>query len=401
MRMMSLKRILLINLIIILVIPFFRPLIVEGKTLNDLDQELKTLERKEMENQAKIKNTEAEIAQTKKDINNIYAEMDNISAEIIAKNKEIEELSLKIELKDKETKELMRFLQVSNGGSIYLDYIMGAENLSDFVYRLSIIEQLTKYNSDLVKQMGDLITANELRKVELKDKEQTLIVKQADLKLKVDSLGSKRSTLYEYSSDLVAEIKTSKEVIKMYKDAGCRPNDNINTCANKLLPPDTRFWRPLIRGYVTSEYGNRLHPIYKDWRLHDGIDLSDANKSSTRVYAAANGKVAHVGYDSSRGNYIVIHHNINNKKYTTTYLHLKGGSINIGKGSIVSKDTILATMGTTGSSTGEHLHFSIANGLWFQDYVFYSDFVNKTVNPRIYVNFPNGKVYWYDRVSKY
>lgn len=398
---MLIKKILIVNLIIIMLMYFCFPLIVEGKTLNDLDQELKTLEKKEAENQANIKNTEAEINQTKKDINDSYVEMDNISAEIIAKNKEIEDLSIKIELKDQETKDLMKFLQASNGGSVYLDYIMGAENLSDFVYRLSIIEQLTRYNSDLIKEMGDLITANESRKVELKEKEQALIVKQAELKQKVDSLGSKRSNLYEYSSDLTEEIKTSKQVIKMYKDAGCKANDNINTCANKLLPPDTRFWRPLIRGYVSSEYGNRFHPIDKVWRMHDGIDLSDANKDSTRVYAAANGKVAHIGYDNSRGNYIVIHHNINNIKYTTTYLHLKGGSINVNKGSIVSKDTVLATMGTTGSSTGEHLHFSIANGLWFQDYVSYYDFVNKTINPRIYVNFPSIRVYWYDRVTKY
>ncbi len=400
-----LRKLFFIFLIIMVIIPpFFGILPVEAsnKTLQDLYNELEKLRTDEQQTHTDIKRTEAEINQTKRNITSIYNEMDAIGKEIIVKNQEIAQLAESIIERDKEIKELMRFIQFSSGDLIYLEYIMGADTLADFIYRIAVAEQLTKHNSNLIDEMNNMIEANELKKIELAQKEQDLTNRQAALKKQVDALGQERSSLYEYDRSLQDELKTANEVIKMYENAGCKPHENIATCANRLLPPDTRFWRPMVQGYVTSEYGMRIHPISGTLRLHDGIDLSNSDRYNTRIYATANGKVASIGYTASMGYYVIIHHNINNKGFTSQYLHLKAGSIRVKNGDLVSKDTIIATMGTTGSSTGEHLHFAIANGHRYKDYYTYADFVNKTVNPRTYVNFPSGRrVFWYNRINLY
>jgi murein DD-endopeptidase MepM/ murein hydrolase activator NlpD len=374
---------------------------VEARTLQDLVNELKNIEEENKTTKNEIKKTEGEINQIKRDINQIYVDMDKISKEIIAKTKEIEQLDIEIEEKTEQTKELMKFIQLSGGSSIYVEYIMGADTLTDFIYRISIAEQLSKYNSDLIDQMNNMIRANEKRKVDLNQMNVNLSKKQVDLKKKLDSLGKQRANLYEYESSLEEEIKASRQVIEMYQKAGCSLHERIDVCAKRMLPPDTRFWRPMDQGRVTSEYGMRFHPISGQLKMHDGIDLSNSALYTTKIYSTANGKVAKIGYDNSRGHYIIIHHNINGKNYTSTYLHLMTGTVNVKEGEVVTKNTFLAIMGTTGSSTGPHLHFSVATGLWYTDYYTYYDFVARTVNPRNVVNFPAGNQYWINRTTKY
>lgn len=396
----------LINYVFVIMLSLFMfvpSLKVDAQTVREYRNYLEKLEADAKNVDSRIKYTDQQIKQAKSDIQQLYKDIDNLIAETNATTKKIAELKTSIADKDKEIKELMSFIQLSNSDSVYMSYIAGAESLTDFIYRVSVSQQLLDYNSDLIDEMNQMIKDSNEKKVLLMRQEEQARQHQQDLYKNVNILGQKKEELYEFDLSLEEEIKLAKMTLQMYINAGCKENDDIKICANKYLPPDTKFWRPLEKGYITSEYGWRYHPISKRYSFHDGIDMINwSNRYNTMVYAAANGKVATVNYDNSRGNYIVLHHNINYKKYTTTYLHLKSGSIRVKVGDNVTKNTILATMGTTGSSTGEHLHFSIATGLWTTDYVSYTTFVDRTVNPRDYVNFTSGYYnYWYDRVKKY
>lgn len=376
---------------------FFSMPKVDAKTLNDLVANLNSLEQKAKENDAKIKYTEAQIAQAKKDVTQINIDMANISNEIVAKNKEIEDLGVKINSKDKEIKELMQFAQITDGDSFYLEYVMGAETMTDFIYRISVTEQLSKYNSDLIAQMNGMIKANEARKVELNKKTVELDQKQTQLAKDLQVLASQKIQLDEYDRSLEDEIANARDVVKMYQDAGCKGNEDINVCANRILPPDTKFWRPFDRGVVTSEFGYR--PSFGDY--HYALDIS--NSGTTKVYSVANGKVAKVFYDQYGGNQIVVHHKIVNngtvKYYSSTYCHL--ASVYVRDGQVVTKDTVLGIMGSTGKATGPHTHFAMSNGLRYKDYVSYNDYIAHSFNPRNVINFPAKGVYWKDRVTRY
>lgn len=109
-----------------------------------------------------------------------------------------------------------------------------------------------------------------------------------------------------------------------------------------------------VAGVVTSEFGMRLHPILGVTLLHSGIDFSGG--CGAPITAAADGVVHSTPYDGSRGNYVVLDHGVQRGvNLTTAYLHLQ--SFAVSPGQSVSRGQVVGYEGTTGSSTGCHLHF--------------------------------------------
>ncbi|MFB9731065.1 M23 family metallopeptidase, partial [Ornithinimicrobium kibberense] len=109
-----------------------------------------------------------------------------------------------------------------------------------------------------------------------------------------------------------------------------------------------------VAGAVTSEFGMRLHPILGVTLLHSGIDFSGG--CGAPISAAADGVVHSTPYDDSRGNYVVIDHGVQRGvNLTTAYLHLQ--SFAVSPGQSVGRGQVVGYEGTTGSSTGCHLHF--------------------------------------------
>ncbi|MBP3635641.1 MAG: InlB B-repeat-containing protein [Bacilli bacterium] len=161
-------------------------------------------------------------------------------------------------------------------------------------------------------------------------------------------------------------------------------NDNITLYAkcDKIL----KFEKPINSGCITSEYGNRIHPIYGYNKFHSGIDMSGSDKN---IYPISDGVVAASDYNSSMGNYIIIYHVLNGQKYTSSYYHLENRYVK--KNDNVTSDTLIGKMGKTGLATGVHLHLTMHKG-----YLYDGD--SDIVNPRDYLDFPTGLYnYWYNR----
>ena len=111
-------------------------------------------------------------------------------------------------------------------------------------------------------------------------------------------------------------------------------------------------WARPTGGYISSHYGNRIHPIYGTTRFHAGIDL--AHPCGQPVYAAREGTVSYAGWLGTGGNFIRLNHG---DGVTTGYMHLQSGSMYVNFGERVQTGQLIARVGTTGASTGCHLHF--------------------------------------------
>ena len=109
-----------------------------------------------------------------------------------------------------------------------------------------------------------------------------------------------------------------------------------------------RFSLPLQRIRITSPYGMRRHPIYKDWRFHNGIDLAAHYEP---VYAMLDGIVTEVGSTPSAGKYVTLQHGTD---LEVTYMHLS--RIHVTKGDCILSGDIVALSGNTGVSCSPHLH---------------------------------------------
>ena len=117
----------------------------------------------------------------------------------------------------------------------------------------------------------------------------------------------------------------------------------IDTTVDIVMPTD---------GKITSQFGYRYHPITGKFGIHNGTDI--AAPEGTPIYAAFNGRVEEIGYNSVRGNYILLSHGGDTQ---TLYLHCS--EIVAPEGAVVRQGEIIAKVGNTGYSTGPHLHFEV------------------------------------------
>lgn len=373
-----------------------------AKTLGDLKKELDVLSKQLEENKHEQELNKSEVEKTKQEVTNISVTIENTRIEIEQTEIEIEELNEQIVLKEQEIKEFIKYYQLSNGEPAYLEYVFGASDYTDFIYRLAITEQLTKYNNELVNEYNAKIKQNEEKTKALAIKQENLKSEQEKLSKKITNLGNEMTSILDDAIDLEESIKMQREAINYYQNVlKCSDKEDIATCGRGSLPADTQFYRPIISGYVTSEFGQR------SFDYHYGIDLS-TTENNAPVYAAAAGVVIYVGYRTScGGNKVYVHHNINGKTYTTSYVHLR--AIHVTKGQTVTLNTQIGIMGGDPRveywdkcSTGRHLHFSITEGLYLKDYYSGSLYYAKSMNPRKFVNFPAGRYNWFtNRTTKY
>jgi murein DD-endopeptidase MepM/ murein hydrolase activator NlpD len=132
---------------------------------------------------------------------------------------------------------------------------------------------------------------------------------------------------------------------------------NALSAEKSLLMDIPSLW-PLkgVRGWITNPFGPAIHPFTGQWYLHKGIDIAQA--LGTPVVATANGKVAKIGYEPlDYGNYIILRHNYG---FSTRYAHLS--RIYVTKGQDVSRGQVIGAIGSTGLSTGPHLHYEVMIG---------------------------------------
>ena len=379
---------------------------VNGQTLGELEKELNNKKKELTENQNKKALTKQEMNDIQNNLEVIKNNISQIQTETANLENEIVELNKQIDKKQEEIKSIISYFQISSGESAYLEYVMGAEDFTDFIYRSAVTEQMTSYNNGLIDEYNDTIKANEEKKEELAQKKVELKEQQSAMKTEYSKL---KGQLEVYTSDemiITDAVKSLQDNIQMYKDKGCKSSDDISVCGRNILPSTTAFYRQLQSGYVTSWFGYRDCSDSRVSCGHNGIDLSTGGENIP-VYAIGTGVVAMIPETSScGGNMVFVHHQLTNgNTYTSVYMHLY--TINVSVGQTVTKDTVIGIMGggwTTPwdyCSTGPHSHLGLATGLLGPDYD-WSQLSSHYIDPADMINFP-GSLYtpFYDRYTAF
>lgn len=367
------------NFLVIIFSLLFVPVFGDAETLQSMYNQLSELQRQ----QANVNNGKAltnnQIASLKSEINTINNKISQTENEIKESENSIIESEKKIEQKKEETNQMLMYLQITNDENMYLQYIFEAESYTDFIYRYSVVTQMSDYNSNLINELNNLIS-------ELEEKKKQLSVKQGELSSQKQELGTKLTTLNANLKELTTEgtsiqddINSLKKDISKYEKMGCSKSEQISSCIirnqkSSGIVSATGWNLPVSGARVTSQFtlGYRTDCIGCGSDVHRGIDLGVGE--GTPVYAAANGTVAYVVTSGSSlscgGIKVYIYHVVNGGLYTTTYMHLL--SANVSVGAQVTPNTIIGYSGggSTASrnggydrcTTGAHLHFGVATG---------------------------------------
>lgn len=350
----------------------------DSKTLRDYKNELKALQSQQQENKRMSDSAYNEIKYKKDFINSFSNTIDANEKSVEESKQKIIESEALIVKTTEELHDVFSYMQSIDEDKVYLEFIVQSTTMSDFLERAAIIEQLSSYQDSEIHRLEQLIADNKQLQIDLNNQNENLEKSITEYEKKIEELQALIESLASVGLDYNEQIKAQKELIKTYEDAGCRDEDSIDYCYYSKIVNASKFVRPLAKGRVTQTYGNNGHK---------GIDLG-GNKSGTAMFAAAPGVVASVSYHNSCGGNIVhIHHYVNGVAYTSEYAHMHDIYVKVGE--TVTAATQIGTVGG-GKDTeyydrctfGEHLHFTIAFGLYLgsgnNGYRSYSTFQSKS-----------------------
>ena len=393
------KKISVVLIVALLVSLVALPMRTEAKTISEFEAEVRKYTQ-DLENvKSKIVTNEAEVAKIKANIASIEKQVKNAEAEIEALQEEIDQSNAEIAEKSEESKKIIEYYQISNGENIYLEYAFGATSITDMIYRMSIVEQLTEYNDKLMDELEALIEKNKKQQENLTAKKKQLEKSKNELMNQKLKLDADSAALKAGMPGIEQQIKSAQSQVDFYKKLGCGANEDIQACQyrieqqnNASLPSTNGFFRPIENGYVTQWYsGCGTWDKYK--RVcsgHIGIDISSNNKSID-VYPIAAGVVTARYYDNAGALVVKIKHNYNGRYIYSTYAHQRNFAVRVGQ--YVTANTTIGKMGSTGNSTGPHVHLEITSCDWasaqgggcsWETYARYSSY-----NPANYVRFPS------------
>ncbi|SOC35024.1 murein hydrolase activator EnvC family protein [Ureibacillus acetophenoni] len=353
------------------------------KQKNELNSEIKaksseisTIESKLKELVAQIEALSAKITSTNAEITTVNAEIEDANNKIIALEEEIAILQEKIEQRDLLLQDRARAIQ-ENGTVDYLDVLLGANSFVDFIDRFSAVNTLIEADRQIMREQQDDQNQLEEQKLVLENTRKELEDKKAELQRLKESLDSQKAEKDRYINELEAEqekLKNEKQLLEEeYSEALILDKEldqKIKAETQRMLEElrkqnagnlpntsDGTFMKP-TNGRLTSPWGWRNLGFGAEF--HYGIDL--ANSTGTPIVASAGGIVTYAAPLSTYGNCIIITHSVNGQIFTTVYAHLS--TIQVSKGQSVSKGEQIGLMGSTGRSTGPHLHFEIHTGPW-------------------------------------
>ena len=394
----------IISLLVCATFIFGITITVQAKTLGQLKQELENDKNELKQNEIKEQKTEQEMVNINTNIKSIQSTITENYKKINSLNDEIAALNEDIKVKEAEVKKIVNFAQVSDGESAYLEYIFGATDYTDFIYRSAVSEQLSAYNDKLIDEYEAKIDENKKKADELEKQKSELSKKQKELEAQYSSLGSSLAEMADIKVSLEDAIKMNEDLINEYKKMGCGENEEFSACVARLnqLPPDTVFWRPLVSGRISSRFGYRT--LNGSGDNHEGLDI--ATPTGTPVYAIANGVVVATYAVGGTGKAVYVRHNVNGRHYTSIYMHLS--SYNVKMNDVVTKDSIVGYSGCTGQCYGAHLHLGVVSGYAgvrgdsTADFSFWSSkFYASLTDPASIVNFPKGYGSFKDRTTYY
>ncbi|MGE7270162.1 murein hydrolase activator EnvC family protein [Brevibacillus panacihumi] len=337
-----------------------------NKLEKQLNQDLMVIDLKRNEIQHRIDQLEKQIAMT--------------TNQLEITQKEQNEMTLRLAEREAILRARVKAMY-EQGNTTYLDVLFGSNNFGDFLMRLESIQviinqdnqMLEDYQRDkillakkeeaIMDSLGSIETLmeeSEIYKVSLEQQYQKSLVVQAALKEKQENLADikeeEERALKELMAKEAVKLAESKKIAEKTmttkkstpSSAPLGSSTSLKRGGKMALPLPANSYR------LTSAFGLRTDPFTGKSAGHNGLDL--AAPKGTDIYAAEDGVVTIANYMGGYGNAIVIKHN---DELSTLYAHIREGGILVQSGQEVKRGQKIAEVGSTGRSTGNHLHFTV------------------------------------------
>lgn len=348
--------------------------------LSDTKKELKSTQDEAREVKEEIRKLDGQVNEATVELQKVTDQLDQLNKDIDKTTEELKEAEENLATKNDEFNARLRTMY-KNGNAGYIEVLLSAADISDLLSRNHMLKQIADYDKELIafiKEQRDLIedkkteleaqrASVEVVKSEIQSRKDELEVatrqKQAfmtGLQEDIDAFEKEYDELTNFADEISSQIRNlqAKEAeARAAREKAAQPEaSNTNPGNNSgggSVPTGGKFgWPVPSSSRVTSSYGYRIHPILKTRKMHTGIDI--AAPSGTPIVSAQNGTVISAGWLGGYGLTVMVDHG---GGIVTLYAH--NSSITVSTGQQVSKGQTISLMGSTGNSTGPHLHFEV------------------------------------------
>ena len=273
------------------------------------------------------------------------------------KQRELDESQVTLDDAYEASRRRIRFM-AEYGNTSYLSILLAATDFFEFLNRLEVIRQISVSDQEMLDQLRDAKDVVAQQKASLDASLSEAAAVKSDMEKNIKTLESQREKKEkdlialenkqdDINSDYAAAIEKADQLIEDYQKAAAEYSAQTPYVEGGWMWP-----LPQSNNVITSKYGYRIHPVTKKYKLHTGIDLR-ASKG-TSIFAAKAGTVVTAEYNSAWGNYVILSHG---GGYTSLYAHMTKMNVKVGQS--VKQGQVIGTVGSTGYSTGAHLHFEL------------------------------------------
>lgn len=351
----------------------------KGK-ISSLEEEKKKAEAAIQELEGLKSNTETYVRQLDSQVDSLGQEVSRLEGDIAGKTQSIGETTEKLkeaEATEQEQYESMKLrikYMYENGDSSYLNLLLESRSVSELLNRAEYVSKISEYDREMLDQYvatKEGIAADkqklEEEKEELEDLKSQTEAKQNAVELLLNEksqelervnaqIGEKTAEAEAYEKDIKAQedaIRRIEEELRRQEEEARKAAEAAGKTYNTVSLGNINFiWPCPSSSRITSAFGSRTSPTEGASTNHKGIDIGASTGSN--ILAAADGTVSIATYSYSAGNYIMLNHG---GGVTTVYMHCS--SLLVSPGETVKKGQVIAKVGSTGYSTGPHLHFGI------------------------------------------
>lgn len=282
----------------------------------------------------------------------IDKDIKNTENEIVVKEEELLEAEKNIDEKTDVMNSRLRVMY-KNKEIGYLEVLFSSEDFGDLLTRLDMVKKVYTHDVNLLKYMEEQKEIVAVKKQELEENKQRLVNSKSNKEAKAKNLVVSRGLLSREKNDLAQNKEELEKAVDELNDLANKIEEEIRSKQSDAdYAGGVMTWPAPGYTRITSVFGYRIHPILKTKKLHTGIDIGVPANST--VVAAQSGTVIAAGYNGGYGKIVMIDHG---GGIVTLYAH--NNTILVKVGDKVAKGQAISKSGSTGLSTGPHLHFEV------------------------------------------
>lgn len=336
-------------------------------SISDIEAMVKELEGAKDDLEAYVRQLDGNLEQVQAKIRELKGMIEEKEAEIEETKQELEEAIAREEEQYAAMKVRIRF-SYEQGNRGYLSMLFTAGSFGELLNRANYIEQMNRYDQEQLEEFQknrELVAACkkaleeeqevlEEAKARVDEEEASLesliVQKEQQIKAFQGDINNKEAAIQEYEADIAAQ----NAAIAALEAAAAAERKQLEEMNKPRVTYDGGMFQQPLTSFkrISDDYGNRIHPTLGVQKFHNGVDF--AAPTGTPILAAYNGTVVGADYNSSMGNYVMINHG---DGLYTIYMH--ASALYVSSGQTVTKGQQIAAVGSTGRSTGPHLHFSV------------------------------------------